>query len=164
MNVYRKVRYDNDGCDLYQCLACKQHWSGRLCYTPINYCLHCGVKFDSPDPIKCRPNTQPAWHYKRYGHIDDAPLDAPEYWKRTPPPADDWAVTDAMADDIADGSNYPFGGLMTFASGRTAKQIWNYIDVQVRNKYTDQVARVMKGGRTALFYVPRREAVAPSKY
>lgn len=156
MNVYRKVIYDDDGCDLYQCLACKCEWSGRFSYSPINYCLHCGVKFDSPDPIKCRPHNQPAWHFKRYGHEDDN-HDAPDYWNRTPQPASDWSVTEAMLEGLSDGDDYPFGDRQDFPHSWTAARIWNWIDVQVRGRYYDKIVRVEKGGQSKLFYVPQIE-------
>jgi hypothetical protein len=46
MNIsfYRKVKYKNDGEYTYQCLHCKNYFSGCHHFTPY-YCCYCGVKF-----------------------------------------------------------------------------------------------------------------------
>ena len=41
---YRVVRYTDDGCSLYQCLACKGGWEARG-HGGWNYCCGCGIKF-----------------------------------------------------------------------------------------------------------------------
>jgi hypothetical protein len=40
---YRNVKYTDDGCSVYECLACKASWEGRS--FPGKFCGNCGVKF-----------------------------------------------------------------------------------------------------------------------
>lgn len=159
VNVYRKVQYGGEGCDLYQCLTCKYGWYGKFDYTPINYCLHCGVEFRPPVPIPCRPHNQPAWHYKRYGHEDDN-IHAPSYVIPQSKSESVWRVTEAIIDDLADGGLFPFGGAEVLPHFWTAEQVWFHIQSNVRHEYIDLIVRVEKGGRNRMFYVPSKETAS----
>lgn len=59
LNRWREVKYDDDGCSIYQCMKCKESWSSRTApgytqyylpertYTPtFNFCPFCGTKWD----------------------------------------------------------------------------------------------------------------------
>lgn len=44
MNKYRKVRYTDDGCVLFECLQCKGSFEAR--HAGFVYCGHCGTKWE----------------------------------------------------------------------------------------------------------------------
>jgi hypothetical protein len=74
---YRRVRYSDDGCDIYQCLWClntieirdNPEWS------KWNFCPKCGKSWFNR--LQCRPSTCPAWAWNRYGPDDH---NHPPYW------------------------------------------------------------------------------------
>lgn len=74
---YRRVRYSDDGCDIYQCLWCLG--TVEIRDNPNygwNFCPKCGKSWFTKK--NCRPTTVPAWAWNRYGDDD---YNHPPYWK-----------------------------------------------------------------------------------
>jgi hypothetical protein len=68
LNKYRDVEYSDDGCEVYECMACKAQWEVR--YFPTAYCGNCGIKFEGQH--ECRGHYTPRWEYERFdGHYWD---------------------------------------------------------------------------------------------
>ena len=62
LNKYRYVEYADDGCDVYECMSCKDRWEVRS--FPTVYCGNCGVKFEGKH--ECRSHVEPRWEYERF--------------------------------------------------------------------------------------------------
>ena len=76
---YRKVRYDDDGVTIYQCLWCLG--TIRIADDPQygwNFCPKCGKSWFTR--LQCRDHEIPRWVYDRYGN--NPPHDLQWYSKR----------------------------------------------------------------------------------
>ena len=71
MNKFRKIRYTDDGCTLYQCLNCREQYELRDDPARWVYCPCCGVKWEAPRQYACRDHEIPRWYYDRYGNRAD---------------------------------------------------------------------------------------------
>lgn len=75
---YRKVRYADDGCYIYQCLWCL----GTIAihdnpHYGWNFCPKCGKSWFKR--LECRDHEVPRWYYDRWGNGDSP--DAPDLWR-----------------------------------------------------------------------------------
>ena len=66
MNRWRKVRYTDDGCEIYQCLNCKDTWESRTPADVWSYCPNCGTRWLGQ--LECRHHEIPRWYFDRYGN------------------------------------------------------------------------------------------------
>lgn len=66
---FRKVRYTDEGCSLFECLWCKKQVEARGHIGSWNFCPHCGKSWFQE--LVCRDRDTPAWWYKRYRQNED---------------------------------------------------------------------------------------------
>lgn len=82
---YRRVRYSDDGCDIYQCMWCKR--TVEIRDNPDfgwNFCPKCGKSWFKR--LMCRPNTVPRWYWDYFGD-PEADHTKPAIWELMPEPA-----------------------------------------------------------------------------
>ena len=72
MNRWRRIKYTDDGCNLYQCLHCKDTWETRTPADVWSYCPNCGIRWLGEHA--CRPAECPRWFWDRYGDRPDYDL------------------------------------------------------------------------------------------
>jgi hypothetical protein len=58
-NVWRKIRYEDDGMSSFQCLSCKEIWY-MADFQPYKFCPYCGTKWDKQ--LDCITRGTPRWH------------------------------------------------------------------------------------------------------
>lgn len=58
-NVWRKIRYEDDGMSSFQCLSCKEIWY-MADHQSYKFCPYCGTKWDKM--IDCITRGTPRWH------------------------------------------------------------------------------------------------------
>lgn len=79
---YRKVRYTDDGCTIYQCLWCLGTLETRDDpHYGWNFCPKCGKSWFNR--LQCRDHDIPRWYYERWGNGDDP--NAPSVYEMYPP-------------------------------------------------------------------------------
>jgi hypothetical protein len=66
INRWRCVRYTDDGCSEYQCLACYKMWEGRNNpeYSQWTFCPYCGSKWEGR--LDCLEHREKYWRLPRY--------------------------------------------------------------------------------------------------
>ena len=65
---FRRVRYTDDGCNIYQCLWCMNRVEIRDDPSYWNFCPICGKSWFTR--LQCRDHETPRWAWDRYGHDD----------------------------------------------------------------------------------------------
>ena len=79
---YRKVRYSDDGCYVYQCLWCLGTVEIRDDpHYGWHFCPKCGKSWFNR--LECRDHEVPRWYYERWGNGDDP--NAPSVYEMFPP-------------------------------------------------------------------------------
>lgn len=95
---YRRVRYTDDGCTIYQCLWCMNRIEIRDDPVFWCFCPKCGKSWFTR--LECRDHDTPAWAWNRYGSYDcEHPTyythHKDEYWwiieERTKWPNSEWS-------------------------------------------------------------------------
>lgn len=90
---YRKVRYTDDGCTVYQCLWCLGTVEIRdNPHYGWNFCPKCGKSWFNR--LECREHGIPRWYYDRWGNPDDNP-ESPNLWElynRPPESTSRWVI------------------------------------------------------------------------
>lgn len=86
MDKYRHIGYEDDGVDLYECMACKAQFGLR--HGTINFCMTCGKAVTRHE---CRQSHNPRWIYDRWGN-DGIPFEMHELRCRTKKVLPDWIV------------------------------------------------------------------------
>jgi hypothetical protein len=66
IELWRYVKYTDEGCGLYQCLNCYKMWEGRDDPHYWNYCPHCGVEWIAQNI--CRSSDTPKWQWELGWH------------------------------------------------------------------------------------------------
>jgi hypothetical protein len=64
INQYRRVCYEDDGCDRWQCLSCYKEFVSydNPEWSKWNFCPHCGTKWAGKR--ECRDHYTPRWQYE----------------------------------------------------------------------------------------------------
>lgn len=75
-NVWRKIRYEDDGMSSFQCLSCKQIWY-MADHQPYKFCPFCGTKWDKQ--LDCVTKGTPRWHARLLKLNPDANIFEIEY-------------------------------------------------------------------------------------
>lgn len=66
---FRKVRYSDDGCTIFQCMWCKQTIEIRDNPDYWNFCPKCGKSWFQR--MQCRDHEIPRWYYDRWGNGEE---------------------------------------------------------------------------------------------
>jgi hypothetical protein len=118
MNKYRYVQYADDGCEEYQCLACKFRFTIRS--ASMNFCSHCGVKFEGQ--LECRPHNTPRWAWDRYGV--DIPFGVQLYPQPKPPSKRRWIVESRSKWEGHEWSKWGYDGSFDLDMGYQGVKRW----------------------------------------
>ena len=89
LSEYRRVCYEDDGCDRWQCLSCYKDFVSHDNpeWSKWNFCPHCGVKWAGKR--ECRDHYTPRWQYK----LEQLHGNADSLWRReTPPKTRGWVI------------------------------------------------------------------------